>query len=269
LLKWKTCPVSQKPLKAPIVSDALGNLYNKVAIIEFLLPSDDPATEACKPDQEKVLGGRVKGLKDIVEVKFQEDEEAAERKSTDWTSGWVCPITGKGLGPAVKTAYIVPCGHAFSEVALKEVSGDVCLQCNEPYTVENMVTILPLAESDKARLAKRMELLKEQGLTHSLKKASGLSKKRKKNAELKIEETSAIKLSVDKPKESAKVVGIKNAATASLTAKVLAEEQEKAKRRKLDPNNDNLKSLFSSGNKAHKDGDFMTRGFSIPTGARR
>ena len=61
---------------------------------------------------------------------------------------------------------------------------------------------------------------------------------------------------------------IKDAATASLTAKVLAEEQEKAKRRKLDPN-DNLKTLFSSGNKAHKDADFMTRGFSIPAGARR
>ena len=60
---------------------------------------------------------------------------------------------------------------------------------------------------------------------------------------------------------------IKNAATASLTAKVLAEEQERTKRRKMEPN-ENLKSLFSSGNAKHKDGDFMTRGFSIPAGAK-
>ena len=82
----------------------------------------------------------------------------------------------------------------------------------------------------------------------------------------------------DKRKDSTKIPNtangtkvpdtIKNAVTASLTARVLAEEQEKAKRRKLDPN-ENLKSLFSSGNKKHKDGDFMTRGFSIPADARR
>ncbi len=63
--------------------------------------------------------------------------------------------------------------------------------------------------------------------------------------------------------------GIKNAATASLTAKVLEEEKEKHKRRKLG-GNDNLKSLFSSDNGVpKKNGDFMTRGFSIPAGAKR
>ena len=62
--------------------------------------------------------------------------------------------------------------------------------------------------------------------------------------------------------------GIKNASTASLTAKVLAEEQAKAKRRKLGAN-DTIKSLFSSGDKAIKDGDFMTRGYSIPAAAKR
>ena len=67
------------------------------------------------------------------------------------------------------------------------------------------------------------------------------------------------------PKSSS---AIKNAATASLTAKVLAEEQERAKKRKKEPN-ENLKSLFSSSSGKHKDGDFMTRGFSIPTDAKR
>jgi hypothetical protein len=60
--------------------------------------------------------------------------------------------------------------------------------------------------------------------------------------------------------------GIKNAATASLTAKVLIEEQERNKRRKLGLN-DNLKSLFSStgaNGSTQKGGDFLTRGFSVP-----
>ena len=155
------------------------------------------------------------------------------------------------------------------------------LQCNEPFTADNIITILPITPSEKERLSKRIEALKEQGLTHALKKVPGSSKKRKKNGITSSAEDSAA------PKASASEIsrsqtstpklqsgtatpsgGIKNAATASLTAKVLAEEQAKAKRRKLD-GNDNLKSLFSSGNKTQKDGDFMTRGFSIPAGARR
>ena len=62
---------------------------------------------------------------------------------------------------------------------------------------------------------------------------------------------------------------IHNADTASLTARVLTEEQEKNKRRKV-AKNDNLKSLFSSKNGMdEKHVDFMTRGYSIPAGAKR
>jgi hypothetical protein len=120
--------------------------------------------------------------------------------------------------------------------------------------------------------------LKNRGLTHSLKKASGSGKKRKKADATDAAGTSATATRADKaeglittPQPRSGTVtplpGIKNAATASLTAKVLAEEQVKAKRRKLETNG-HLKSLFSSGQTKHKDGDFMTRGFSIPANAR-
>ena len=134
-----------------------------------------------------------------------------------------------------------------------------------------MITILPISSFDKERLLTRALKLKDQGLTHSLKKVSGSGKKRKKNGEstsMKEESTS-----VDNPISSERKgalktsAAIKNAGTASLTAKVLAEEQERSKRRKMEPN-ENLKSLFSSGSGKHKDGDFMTRGFSIPAGAK-
>ena len=114
-----------------------------------------------------------------------------------------------------------------------------------------------------------------------MKKAPGSTKKRKKNVDTSAEETSVPQISraINNISKSALHPqthsgtttpggGIKNAATASLTAKVLADEQEKAKRRKLG-SNDNLKSLFSTGKTARKDGDFMTRGFSIPTMAKR
>ena len=143
----------------------------------------------------------------------------------------------------------------------------------------NTVLILPVLSIDKEHLTARAQRLRDQGLTHSLKKISGLGKKRKKNETAKAEviqellHTSANKVASSEslsqtPSGTVVPQGrIQNAATASLTAKVLAEEEAKAKRRKLG-SNDNLSSLFSSGKTKHIDGDFMTRGFSIPAGAR-
>jgi hypothetical protein len=144
-------------------------------------------------------------------------------------------------------------------------------------------------------LAERIQTLKNQGLAHSLKKAPG-GKKRKKD--VATESTNSIKQAVrvdDTSNEKAKkapaieaaedptrnvivsmsqfrsntttpLSGIKNAATASLTARVLDEQEEKNKRRKLGLN-DNLKSLFAktgSDGSTQKREDFMTRGYSIP-----
>lgn len=283
------------------MSDSSGKLYNKDAILEFLLPAGDGTPGVSKSDNEEVLEGRVRGLRDVVEVKFQSEEgDGAEKgRRADWQGpNWVCPITNKALGPGVKAVYLVPCGHAFLESAVREVSVENCLQvssplhaidstadmiqCNEPYTADNVIQILPNSSTEQERLVSRAQKLKDQGLTHSLKKAPGSGKKRKKNGDAPAEEIdradgNAMVLqeskSAKQPMQDSGTTmpsgGIKHTATASLTAKVLAEQQEKNKRRKL-AENENLKSLFSSDHGVpKKDGDFMTRGFSIPAGAKR
>jgi hypothetical protein len=277
---WSTCPLSNHPLVAPIVSDCAGILYNKDAILEQLLPKDDDVPASVIKEKGDVLQGRVKGLKDVVEVKFTISKEGKEEKR-------VCPITSKELGPNTKAVYLVPCGHAFSEVAIREVAGETCVECSEPYTAENVIPILPLAKEDIAKLVARASKLKEAGLTHSLKKAPG-SKKRKKNADADaapalvdvkngdvtpeaVPEKTKVRLAENgttksRSGTSTPVSGIKNAATASLTARVLDEQEERNKRRKLGLN-DNLKSLFSNSGysaQAQKSGDFMTRGYSLP-----
>ena len=142
-------------------------------------------------------------------------------------------------------------------------------QCHEPYTPENVIPILPVSQIDKDSLELRIEKLKAQGLTHSLKKAPGAGKKRKKAATVKEatvaeEPIKSTQTKIEKPESN-----IKNADTASLTAKVLAEQEERNKRRKMGAN-DNVKSLFSNKNGMdEKHVDFMTRGFSIPANAKR
>jgi hypothetical protein len=127
---WSTDPLTRKPLARPVVSDAAGHLYNKDSIIEFLLKDDDDAEKTemrkvagVKESELGTFGDRVKGLKDVVEVKFEiEKGEEGERGKK-----WVCPITGLRLGPGSKGIYLVPCGHAFAGSVVKEVAGSVCL----------------------------------------------------------------------------------------------------------------------------------------------
>ncbi len=138
---WSTCPLSRKPLALPVVSDAAGTLYNKDSVIEFLLKEDGREKEEAgkvadvKSDGQFVelgsVGDRVKGLKDVVEVKF-EVGAAREKEGSGRSENWVCPITGRELGPGAKAVYIVPCGHAFAGSVVKEVAGSVCLQVCRP-----------------------------------------------------------------------------------------------------------------------------------------
>ncbi|KAJ6078699.1 hypothetical protein N7467_008452 [Penicillium canescens] len=284
---WTTCPLSHKALSRPIVSDSVGNLYNKDAVLQFLLPGDDGEGISSKADCEEILCGRVKSLRDVVELKFEVDTERTEHPSDrahaprERGEGWICPITAKPLGPGVKSVYLVPCGHVFAEEAIRQLKGDKCLQCNESYAEENIIPILTTKEDDKKRLIARGHKLAEQALTHSLKKAPG-SKKRKKHTTADVTADVTADANGDVSKQTSDVKsrsntstpvpngasgnGIKNAATSSLTARVLAEESEKKKRRK---GNENIDSLFSKKDGASKNGDFMTRGFSIPSAARR
>jgi hypothetical protein len=254
--QWTTDPVSQQPLERPVVSDAAGRLYNKSTILEFLVDGTRAA------EFEAATKGSVKSLKDVVEIVFEMDDAAGKDEQGE---KWKCPVTGDRLGPAAKAVYVVPCGHAFGGSAVKEASSlktgkQRCLTCDAEYAPNDLIPIIPTAPTDITRLALRIKTLQEMGLSHSLKKAS-TSKKRKKKTETE-EDTQAVK-------NKSTTNGINNAATASLTSKVL-QEQEQAKRRRMD--NETVKSLFSSRDQTKpigKSADFMTRGFSLPTENKR
>ena len=269
---WSTCALSHEPLSLPVVSDALGTLYNKDAVLNHLLTAAQEEKQGLEAKGE-AFKDRLRSLRDVVEVKFQlqdGEEKASRPKQT-----WVCSITGKALGPGVKAVYLVPCGHAFVESAIKEMGGESCLQCNEKYSPHDIIPILPISQAEKDRLEQRIQRLKEQNLTHSLKKAPSASKKRKKNANVEEaigdgSESANLNPTLSRAEHPPKTESnIKNQDTATLTAKVLAEQEERNKRRKLGAN-DNVKSLFSQKNGMdEKHTDFMTRGFSIPPNAKR
>ena len=145
-------------------------------------------------------------------------------------------------------------------------------QCDQQYAPNDLIPILPNTDTDIARLTLRQQTLKEQGLRHSLQKLSGKKKdkKRKRDPEAESDEKAEKKTAKKAPKENGIPQdghsGIKNAATATLTAKVMEEQEARSKLEKQ-KNNENLSSLFSSSKsgergKDWRNKDFMTRGYA-------
>lgn len=216
---WSHCALSDAPLDMDAaVSDATGRLYNYEAVLKHLMPSD----EAADPTTASVT---IRSLRDIVKLKF-----------LNRGGNWICPVSLKEVGPSTRSVYLVPCGHVFAEVAITEIKEDLCPECSEPFERENVIAILPTTEKDIERLVKRMEDLKGNGLSHSLKKDKSEKKKKRKGGDISQEngeEKGASNGTKKAKKNDARISGINNPMAANLTARVLAEQDEKNKLRQL------------------------------------
>jgi len=231
-----------------LVSDWRGRLYNYESILNALMPNED-ATEAPplaatngEPPEYSFSSTDIKSLRDVVKLKFK-------RYAPPGTKGkeiWACPVTLKELGPATRAVYIVPCGHVLAEAAIKQIEEEACPECSELFDRRDIIPILPTEEADVEKMVNRMEDLKSKGLTHGLKKDKSGGKKKRKAEEQNGDDNSAKKNKKEKGQEkeqtvvetvkasiSSRVSGINNAMTASLTAKVLAEQEERNRLRKL------------------------------------
>lgn len=262
---WSFCPLSSSSSTSSsdaldphnTVSDWRGRLYNYESVLRCLMPSSSAETsEAGESESEtkkdEFARTGIKSLRDVVKLKF------TLRSATDGNGGEeirACPVSMKELGAATKAVYIVPCGHVFAEVAMREVlaatdaetgTTEQCPACSESFTApRDVVPVLPTDPADIERCSRRIDELKALGLTHSLKKdkaASGDKKKKKRKAENGAEEENGngTELKKSKKEKGGKDTKkndissrINNSMTASLTAKVLAEQEEMNKRRKM------------------------------------
>lgn len=129
----------QRDLEEPVVADALGKLYNKDALLEFLLA---PPPSATNPISSRPFGadgllaaGHLRSLKDVQNLKLTPTSSNAQQSissaSNAETGGqieygkarWECPITLRGMNGAVRFVYVQGCGCVASEVGLRELAG--------------------------------------------------------------------------------------------------------------------------------------------------
>ncbi|XP_020339365.1 replication termination factor 2-like isoform X1 [Oncorhynchus kisutch] len=179
--RWKYCALSTEKLRRPIVACDLGRLYNKDAVIEYLLDKS-----ADRPNSE--VASHLRGIKDIKELNLTDNPAwEGERRNTKGDryedmhcAMFICPVVGLEMNGKHRFCFLQTCGCVFSDRALKEVKTEICHKvghkCGDPFKDENLVVL----NGNKEEVEKLREKMEE--------KRAKATKKPKKN---KVAETVA------------------------------------------------------------------------------
>ncbi|EIN13171.1 DUF602-domain-containing protein [Punctularia strigosozonata HHB-11173 SS5] len=264
--RWHFCALSKKPLQEPVVSCALGKLYNREAIIEYLLD------KTAYGDGQEICG-HIRSLKDVKTLKLTPNpapRSTADTTSDEFRPQFICPLTAKEMTGALPFVYIATCGCVFSHAGLKSLASsspkdspkdsatpppaehkqlDLCPQCGAKY--DKSSDVLPLnpspEEEEKLRLA--MELKRAAEPAPTTKKGG---KKRKADKVEKGEEGEA------KKKARQPVPSMNPSIAAASKAVVSSLAMEEAKRKA--GMSDAVKELYASKDGPKRKETFMTMG---------
>ncbi|KAF9508019.1 hypothetical protein BS47DRAFT_1320943 [Hydnum rufescens UP504] len=126
IAQWFFCALSKRELQEPIVSCALGKLYNKDAILEYLLD------RSAYGDGEEICG-HIRSLKDVTTLKLTKNpaEPISDDKNTSRRQAmFICPLTLKEMSGATPFVHITACGDVFSAAGLRAVFTSTALASN-------------------------------------------------------------------------------------------------------------------------------------------
>ncbi|KAJ2083568.1 Replication termination factor 2 [Coemansia sp. RSA 988] len=175
------CALSKQLLHEPVVGDGLGRLYNREAILEYLLD------RSAFGDGSKICA-HINTIKDVKTLNFKanpsfdklrdnENNKKAVSSTFDDrpTAQFVCPITLKEMNGNLPFEFNWTCGCVLSTRARKELpESTVCLVCGEPLDVKDIVPINSLSSEVVDSLYERINERKSNQKTK--KKKSGKSK---------------------------------------------------------------------------------------------
>lgn len=155
--QWNYCALSQEILRRPIVACELGRLYNKDAVIEFLLDKS----------AEKALGkaaSHIKSIKNVTELRLSDNpawegdkgNTKGDKHDDLQRARFICPVVGLEMNGRHRFCFLRSCGCVFSERALKEIKAEVCHTCGAAFQ-EDDVVVLNGTKEDVQVLKSRME----------------------------------------------------------------------------------------------------------------
>ena len=189
----------QKELRQPVVACPLGKLYNKDALLEFLLvPASETVPVAATPFGADgiAIAGHITSLKDVVELNLTLNPDYAQRNSKTSQAGaeegfsvskWICPLSQREMNGAVRfVALLHKCRNVVAEASLKAMKSNqkgkatVCGVCGEDYVGEEEDKTLLLNPTDKDEIERMKAAWEEkQRLAKEARKSKKANKKRK------------------------------------------------------------------------------------------
>lgn len=171
---WFYCALSKKFLNQPVVSCELGKLYNKEAMVEYLLD------KSLYGDGHKICG-HIRSLKDVKELKLTPNPSFKPATGLDSESmlsnaPFICPITLKEMNGKQRFVYIAKTGAVASESGLKSMNGGSlvghCPDTGVEYSLDDLVTLNPSPKEEEA--------LKEHLYAKRLRQADAKKSKKRK-----------------------------------------------------------------------------------------
>lgn len=139
---------------------ALGKLYNKDSIIEYLLD------KSAYGDGEDICG-HIRSLKDVKTLSLTPNPTPPAPDATTNHAQFICPITLKEMNGLLPFVYIATCGCVLSQAGLKNVSTtpkeedgeqlDVCPQCAKKFSRTSDIIPLNPQPEEEERMREAME----------------------------------------------------------------------------------------------------------------
>ncbi|CCF55734.1 hypothetical protein KAFR_0A02990 [Kazachstania africana CBS 2517] len=168
--RWKYCRLSNKQLELPIVSDYKGNLYNKEAILEWLLSQKKNEYTHSQIEQLK----HIRKLNDVVELHNLEEIKVGKE-----VASLKCSFGEDVFGSNSKTfIYLAKCGDVLPISTVKiQSNGNKCPACAKKFEPIDIIQLNPTSKLDLDKLEKRYKDLQINGFYHN-----GMQKKRKLKA---------------------------------------------------------------------------------------
>ncbi|KAM3921796.1 replication termination factor 2 [Leptodactylus fuscus] len=170
--RWYYCTLSQEKLKRPIVTCELGRLYNKDAVIEFLLDKSPD-----KPHADSAA--HIKSIKNVIELNLTDNPAWTGDKGNtkgdkydEQRTQFICPVVGLEMNGKHRFCVLRQCGCVFSERALKEIKTDICHKCGANFKGDDVI----LLNGDKAEVEELRKKMEERRLRAKMEKKSKKTK---------------------------------------------------------------------------------------------
>ncbi|CAF0817756.1 unnamed protein product [Rotaria sordida] len=258
MAKWRHCTLKHDSLKRPIVVDSHGLLYNKDAILEYLL------------DRMQFEHGPsyIKKLKDVKELQLTENpsfklnhNDLGNEYLDVYSSPFICPLTGLEMNGKYKFCAVWTCGCVLSDRALRSVNNNnnttdeklSCPKCGEEYSSNDDIIILNPENEDIILMEERQQRL------NANQKKNGSTKRKLHDLE---EDTNGKKIKIDStantdvPSSSSTTVTNKNISTNKVnTTKIISTNKStngKTSIQQDSTKSDLYKSLFTTSDAAKK-----------------